>query len=110
MRSGWLLRDGDVVCALQIADAPGERWQGFEGHDGAVHTQCSRLVHTMGAAFPLDMAFLDGELAVLAVASVAPRRLLLSRPGTRSVVQARAGSWERWNVGVGDRLEIREVR
>ena len=25
MRSGWLLRDGDVVCALEMADSPAER-------------------------------------------------------------------------------------
>src|SRR5580698_4347224 len=110
MGSGWLLRDGDVVCALQLADAAGDRWKGFEGQDGAVHTPCTRLLNTMGATFPIDVAFLDAELVVLGVASVAPKRPLLSPRGTKSAVMARAGSWERWTVRVGDHFEIRQVQ
>ncbi len=59
MRSGWLLRDGDVVCALQMVDEAEDRWKGFEGHDGAVQTPCSRLVHTIGAAFPRRRGLLE---------------------------------------------------
>ncbi len=55
------------------------------------------------------MAFLNDELVVLGVARVAPRRVVLPQRGTRSVVQARAGSWERWKVRVGDQFEIREI-
>jgi hypothetical protein len=47
---------------------------------------------------------------VLGVASVAPQRPILAPKGTRSAVMARAGSWERWNVQLGDHLEIRLVQ
>ena len=33
MRSGWLLRDGDVVCALEMTDSFAERVRGLLGRE-----------------------------------------------------------------------------
>src|SRR6516225_1022090 len=95
MRSGWLLRDGDVVCALEMADTPADRgaMRGRDGCEGALHLDGARAVHTGGMRFPVDVAFLSGDLTVLRLVTVQPE----------------AGALERWGVCVGDQLEVREA-
>jgi hypothetical protein len=113
MRSGWLLRDGDVVCALQMTDSLAERWRGGSGVSdpkGGVHLAGARWVHTAGAAAAVDVACLNGDLVVVHLTRMAPWRVCLPRPGVRSVVKAEAGLWERLSVRVGDQFEIREVQ
>ena len=113
MRSGWLLRDGDVVCALEMAKSSEERRNGLrgrEGLDGALHLEGVRTVHTLGVGFPIDVAFLSSDLTVLRVASLKPRRMSVGGPGARSVVAAQAGSFDRWGVREGDQLEVREAK
>jgi uncharacterized membrane protein (UPF0127 family) len=112
MRSGWLLRDGDVVCALDLADSAAERRNGLRGRtgcNGALHVEGLRVVHTAGMKFPIDIAFLSDDLTVLRVAHLKPWRVALGGRRAQSVVQAEAGSLERWGVGVGDQLEVREA-
>jgi hypothetical protein len=112
VRTGWLLRDGDVLCTLEMADSPAERRQGLRGRrecEGALHLGGTRTVHTLGVRFPVDAAFLSADLTVLRVARVKPWRVALGGPGARSVVQTEAGSLERWGVQVGDQLEVREA-
>ena len=67
MRSGWLLRDGNVVCALELADSPAERGalRGRTGCEGALHVDGLRTVHTVGMKFPIDVAFLSTDLTVV---------------------------------------------
>ena len=113
MRSGWLLRDGDVVCALEMAESSEERRNGLrgrEGLDGALHLEGVRTVHTLGVGFPIDVAFLSSDLIVLRVASLKPRRMSVGGPGARSLVAAQAGSFDRWGVREGDQLEVREAK
>jgi uncharacterized protein len=112
MRSGWLLRDGDVVCALEMADSPAERRRGLRGRrgcEGALHVEGTRTVLTVGMRFPIDVAFLSSDLTVLRVARLKPWRVALGGPSTHSVVQAEAGAWGRWGVRVGDQLEVRQA-
>ena len=113
MRSGWLLRDGDVVCALEMTDSFSERVKGLlgrEGCEGALHFDRARAAHTAGMKFSLDVAFLSADLVVLRMVRLPPWRIALPRPGVHSVLQAEAGALERWGVHVADQLEIREVR
>jgi uncharacterized protein len=112
MRSGWLLRDGDVVCALEMTESPAERrnaLRGRTGWDGALHVDGVRVVHTAGVKFAIDVAFLSGDMTVLRVARLRPWRMALGGRGARSAVHSEAGSLERWGVRVGDQLEVREV-
>jgi uncharacterized protein len=111
MRSGWLLRDGDVVCALEMAESPADRGalRGRNGCEGALHLRGVRAVHTAGMKFVVDIAFLSDEHTVVRVTRLRPWRLAVGGRATRSVVQAEAGSLERWGVRVGDQLEVREV-
>ena len=113
MRSGWLLRDDDVVCALDMAESAAERRSGLRGRqglDGALHLEGARSVHTVGVGFPVDVAFLSSDLTVLRIARLKPWRMSLGGPSARSVVAAQAGSFERWGVREGDHLEVREAR
>ena len=110
MRSGWLLRDGDVVCALEVADSASEGRSGLrarQGLDVGLHLEGTRTVHTFGVRFPIDVAFLTSDLTVLRVASLKPWRVSLGGPRARSAVAAQAGSFERWGVREGDQLEVR---
>lgn len=107
------MRDGDVVCALEMAESSEERRNGLrgrEGLDGALHLEGVRTVHTLGVGFPIDVAFLSSDLTVLRVASLKPRRMSVGGPGARSVVAAQAGSFDRWGVREGDQLEVREAK
>ena len=111
MRSGWLLRDGDVVCALEMADSPSERGalRGRGGCEGALYVDGVGSVHTAGMKFPIDVAFLSIDLTVVRVARLKPWRLSLGGRAARGAVQTEAGALERWGVRVGDQLEVREV-
>jgi uncharacterized membrane protein (UPF0127 family) len=113
MRSGWLLRDGDVVCALEMTETFGERAKGLLGRpncEGALQLAGARVVHTAGMKFPLDVAFLSEDLTVVRLVRLAPWRVAFPRRGVRSVLQTEAGALERWGVRVADQLEIREVK
>jgi len=112
MRSGWLLRDGDVVCALEMADSLPERVKGLLGREsceGGLHLPGVRALHTVGMKFPIDVAFLSEDLVVLVIVRVAPWRVARPRWGARSVLQTEAGALERWGVRVADQLDIRVV-
>jgi uncharacterized membrane protein (UPF0127 family) len=112
MRRGWLLRDGDVLAAADMAESLFDRTRGLLGHatfDGALLLAHTRSVHTFGMRFALDVAFMDGELVVRSVTHAPAWRVCLPRRGCRVVLEAAAGSFDRWGLQVGDRLEFRET-
>lgn len=105
---GWLLRDGEVLASLEVADTPAARRRGLLGRDrldGVLLLVPARSVHTIGMRFPIDVAWLDRELRVLRTAQLPRQRL--SRPVLRSrlVLEAEAGTFARWGLKVGDQLE-----
>ena len=113
MRSGWLLRDGDVVCALEMADSPAERRRACAGARAA-RARCTSTAPApctpLGMKFPIDVAFLSADLTVVRVARLKPWRVAVGGPdGPQRRRRPRPGSLERWGVRVGDQLEVREV-
>src|SRR4051794_11013216 len=106
----WLLRDGDVLASLEVADSTMARTKGLlgrDGLDGALLIRPALSVHTLGMRFPIDVAFCDRELVVLdVVCDMQPWRFGRPRLGARSVIEAEAGSFERWKLAVGDALDI----
>ena len=107
----WLLRDGDVLASLEVAETRPDRRRGLlgrDGIDGALLLQPCRSVHTVGMRFPIDVAWCDRDLVVLRTARMARHRM--SRPvlRARAVVEAEAGAFARWGLAAGDRLEVRE--
>ncbi|HEX4083044.1 MAG TPA: DUF192 domain-containing protein [Acidimicrobiales bacterium] len=112
MRQVWLLRDGDVLASTDVAECLAERTRGLFGRSddqAALLLPGTRSIHTAGVSHPVDAAFLDRDLTVLATVRLNPWRVALPRPGARSVLASSAGSFERWRLSPGDRLEIRET-
>jgi uncharacterized protein len=106
----WLLREGEVLATLEVAESFTGRARGLlgrDGIDGAILLRPARSVHSVGMRFPIDVAFCDADLVVLATLSLQPYRLCLPRPRARSVVEAEAGAFERWKLRTGDQLEIK---
>jgi uncharacterized membrane protein (UPF0127 family) len=107
----WLLRDGDVLASLELAQTrPGRRrgLLGRDGIDGALLLRPTRSVHTLGMRFPIDVAWCDRELVVLRTARLSRNRL--SRPVLRAhaVLEAEAGCFARWDLAIGHQLEVRD--
>jgi uncharacterized membrane protein (UPF0127 family) len=106
----WVLREGDVLAAAEIADSLADRIRGLlgrTGYDGALFLPHTRAVHSMGMRFSIDVAFLDGELNVVDVVRLPPWRMTRPRLRCRGVLEAEAGAFERWRLRPGDQLELR---
>jgi len=107
----WLLRDDEVLASLEIPESRRGRARGLLGRDtfeGAMLLSPARSVHTIGMRFPIDVAYCDADLRVVAVVTMTPNRLGMPRPRARSVVEAEAGAFERWSLTIGQQLELRE--
>ena len=110
--TGWLLRDGEVLAALEVVETFKERSRGLLGRPGiagAMLLRPARSVHSMGMQFAIDVAFCNRELVVVRTVCLPPGRL--SRPSIRGtcVIEAESGSFDRWRLRPGDQLEVREV-
>lgn len=106
----WLLRDGEVLAALEVADSGATRLRGLlgrDGLDGALLLRPARSVHTIGMRFPIDVAFCDDDFRVVDLCSMRPNRMGRPRPKARSVIEAQEGAFDRWRLRIGDHLEIK---
>ena len=104
-----LLVDGREVGPLEVASTPVARARGLLGRDGirgALLLPGVGSVHTVGMRFPIDVAFCDRNLVVRATVTMARFRLSRPRLAARSVVEAEAGAFARWQLVPGCRLEI----
>jgi hypothetical protein len=108
----WLLREGDVLAAIE------ERQKGWQTSlSGAVVITGVAFVHTLtpSSAADLDLAWcrpvsLGDErsgYAVKRISVLSARRVLFPRVLSGALVAAPGGSFERWRLQVGDRLEVR---
>ncbi|GAA2395125.1 DUF192 domain-containing protein [Streptomyces glaucosporus] len=79
---------------------------GRDGIDGAILLTPASGVHTFRMRFPIDVAYLDRRLTVLAVRTMRPGRLGLPRPRARHVLEAEAGAMARWGLRPGARITL----
>jgi uncharacterized protein len=107
-RTGWILRDGDVLAAAELP-ARSRAVRGLDSYEGALLLYGTRTVHTVGVRIAIDVALLNEQLVVIGTSRLASYRVALPRRGSRHVLVARAGSFERWGLRLGDRLEVRET-
>lgn len=108
-------RDGDGVLrapraevTLRVAASYRARTRGLLGRDGvagALLLTPASSVHTIGMRFPIDVAYLDRRLRVLAVRTMPPGRIGRPRLRARHVLEAEAGALAGWGVVKGVRLE-----
>lgn len=108
--TGWLLRDDEVLAAVEVAESFRERSKGLLGRrglDGALFLKPARSVHTLGMKFTIDVALCDKDLVVIRTLCLRPLRM--TRPSLRCacVIEAETGAFERWKLKPGDRLEVR---
>ena len=106
----WLLRDGEVLAALEVADGITGRSRGLlgrDGIDGAMLIKPARSVHTVGMRFAIDVAFCDRDMTVVDTVTMGRFRVTRPRLRARCVVEAEAGAFDRWGLRPGDRLEVK---
>ena len=110
----WLIREGEVLSALDVADSLAARLRGLRGRDGvegALLLRPCRSVHTLGMRFPIDVAFCrragDETFVVLRVVEMRRWRVGLPRVRATCVIEAERGAFARWRLQPGDELEIK---
>jgi len=107
----WLVRDGEVLAAAEVAGTRRERGRGLLGRDsftGALVLRPCRQVHTAGMRFAIDVAFCDADGVVLRISTLARWRVSPVVWRSKLVIEAEAGAFERWGLRVGDRVEVKE--
>ncbi|MER6686590.1 DUF192 domain-containing protein [Streptomyces olivaceoviridis] len=98
-----------ATVPLEIAASYRARTKGLLGRDavdGALLLSPASGVHTFGMRIPIDVAYLDRRLTVIAVRTMRPGRLGLPRPRARHVLEAEAGAMAGWGLRPGARVEV----
>jgi uncharacterized membrane protein (UPF0127 family) len=106
----WLVRDGEVLAAVEVAETTRARRRGLmhrDRLDGALVLRPCRNVHTVGMRFPIDVAFCDGDGTVLRTTTLAPWRISPVVRRSAFAIEAEAGAFDRWRLARGDRVELR---
>ncbi|MCD9873645.1 DUF192 domain-containing protein [Streptomyces guryensis] len=100
---------GAVAVPLEVATSYRARTKGLLGRDsvdGAMLLSPANSVHTFRMRIPIDVAYLDRDLTVIAVHTMKPWRLGLPRLRSRHVLESAAGAMQGWGVRVGVRVEV----
>ncbi|MFC9278850.1 DUF192 domain-containing protein [Streptomyces collinus] len=98
-----------LTVPLEIAASYRARTRGLLGRDaveGAMLLSPAGSVHTFGMRIPIDVAYLDRRLTVLAVRTMPPGRLGLPRLRSRHVLEAPAGAMAGWGMRAGVRVGV----
>ncbi|MET8247751.1 DUF192 domain-containing protein [Streptomyces sp. NPDC005202] len=110
---GRLVVHGDgaapVTVPLELATSYRARTKGLLGRDsvdGAILLSPANSVHTFRMRIPIDVAYLNRDLTVIAVRTMKPGRLGLPRLRSRHVLEAEAGAMAGWGLRVGVRVAV----
>ena len=106
----WLVRDGDVLAALDVVtlSLAGRGVVGVKDLESALLLRRPPLVlQTFTAGLAVDVAFCDREMQVRHIVCLRRHGMTLRRPGAACAVVARAGAFERWDLAPGDQLEVK---
>ncbi|MBV7700638.1 DUF192 domain-containing protein [Streptomyces sp. TRM70350] len=106
---GELVVHGGTTVPLEIATSYRARTRGLLGRDavhGAILLSPANSVHTFRMRMPIDVAYLDRDLVVIAVRTMKPWRLGMPRPRSRHVLEAEAGAMAAWGLRVGVRVTV----
>ncbi|MCX5376189.1 DUF192 domain-containing protein [Streptomyces sp. NBC_00091] len=100
---------GTTAVPLEVAASYRARTRGLLGRDGvegAMLLTPAASVHTFRMRFPIDVAYLDRRLRVIALTTMPPGRLGLPRPRARHVLEAGAGVMAGWGLRVGSVVAV----
>ncbi len=112
-QQAWLVRDSRVLASVEIPVGRAAKAKGLLGRsslDGAMLISGRRSVHSVSMGFELDIAFLDAEMTVIRTLRLRRNRVTLPVWQARSVLEAEAGAFARWDLKVDDVLEVRSGR
>ncbi|WP_262055917.1 DUF192 domain-containing protein [Streptomyces sp. STR69] len=100
---------GAVAVPLEFATSYRARTKGLlgrDGIDGVMLLSPASSVHTFRMRFPIDVAYLNRKLEVVAVHTMKPGRLGLPRVRSRHVLEAEAGVMAEWGLRAGVRVTV----
>lgn len=108
----WLVSEGRVLASALLATSRADRRRGLLGEttisEALVLEPCN-WIHTVGMRAHIDVAYIDANNVVIGISTMKPWRIgPYTRRATR-VIEASAGSLERWNVKIGNTVEVRHV-
>ena len=108
---GWLVSGARVLASAEVATDGADKRRGLLGRDGvegALVIESCRWVHTVGMRFPIDVAYVDAEGTVVKTVRMGRYRMGWPVRDAAWVIEAQAGAFERWNLRVGDTVELRD--
>jgi hypothetical protein len=98
------------LASAEITDDRRARRKGLLGRDGiegALVIAPCRWVHTIGMRFAIDVAYLDDEGVVVKTVRMKRSRIGAPVRHARTIIEAEAGAFARWELRVGDPIELR---
>ncbi|MEU6283914.1 DUF192 domain-containing protein [Streptomyces sp. NPDC047028] len=98
-----------VAVPLEIATSYRARTKGLLGRDsvdGALLLSPAGSIHTFRMRIPIDVAYLDRNLTVIAVRTMRPGRLGRPRLRSRHVLESETGAMARWGLRVGTKVAV----
>lgn len=107
----WLVSDARVLASAEVSTNRADRRRGLLRRDsleGAFVIDRCRWIHTIGMRFNIDAAYLDSEGIVIKTIQMNRFRLGVPVWRARSVIEAEAGSFARWGLRVGDKVEVHD--
>lgn len=113
MEPVWLVSEGRVLAAAKLATSRADRRRGLIGvtsvEEPLVLLPCT-WIHTVGMKVAIDVAYISADGVVLDVATVKPWRVGPHNRYSHMIVEAAAGSFERWGLHMGSPVEVRHVQ
>ena len=99
-----------MLAAAEVAVTRKVRRRGLLGRDhvdGVLVLRPCRQLHTFGMQFPIDVAFCDRDGFVLHISELRPGRISRFVLRAYFAIEATAGSFERWQIRLGDVVEVK---
>ena len=108
--NGWLVRDNTVLASISCAQSRRARRVGLRGTDNVstpLLLQPCRWVHSFGMKVPLSVLYINQGGQVVKIQELKRNRLPLPVVKACCVLEADTDAPRRWNLQIGDIVEIR---
>ena len=108
--NGWLVRDNMVLASISCAVSRRARRVGLRGTDNVstpLLLQPCRWVHSFGMKVPLSVLYINNSGEIVKIQELKRNRLPLPVVTACCVLEADTDAPRRWNLQIGDIVEIR---